>query len=438
MKIARLPQNDKTNGWSAMLPHRQPNDPVDKDINADWLVIGAGYAGLSAARRLAENRPDEKVVLVEAGMVGENASGRNSGFAIDLPHTVSSDLDQLEGAHRHLRLARGAIAELERLVEKYDIQCDWSIHGKYHAAVTAEGSRAMLDPFAEEMEKLGEPYEWVEADDLVTRLGTSHFHRAVYTPGCVLMNPAALTRGLAASLPDNVSLFENSPVEEIEYQNGVTVKTPNGIIRAPRVILATNGFTEQFGFLRNHFVHLEVHASISRPLTDEEQQTYGVAKPWGLTPANAFGGITMRYTNDHRLLIRQDIRVTSTQKVTANFQRRITQQHKELFDQRFPNLPDVSMENTWTGYLCVSRNSAPAFGQLASNVWVAACQNGIGVTKGTISGLLAADLACGRDNPLIADMQSLGNPEQLPPAPLAAIGSRMKMGWEKWKNRAEN
>ncbi|MGI9354707.1 MAG: NAD(P)/FAD-dependent oxidoreductase [Rhizobiaceae bacterium] len=438
MKIKRLPQNDETNGWSAILPQRKPAAALEHEITADWLVIGAGYAGLSAARRLAENRPDEKIVLVEAGMIGENASGRNSGFAIDLPHTVSSDLDQLEGAHRHLRLARGAITELKRLVDEHNIDCDWSVDGKYHAAVTPDGSKAMLDPFSAELEKLGEPYEWVEADALAKRLGTEHFHRAVYTPGCVLMNPAGLTRGLGDSLPDNVSLFENSPVQQIDYQNGVTVRTPGGIVRAPRVILATNGFTEQFGFMQNRFVHLEVHASLSRSLTENEQRIYGVQKPWGLTPANAFGGITMRYTNDKRLLIRQDITITSTQKVTTERQRRMAQQHKKLFDDRFPNLPDVTMESTWTGYLCLSRNSAPAFGQLSSNVWVAACQNGIGVTKGTISGLLAADLASGRDNPLIADMQSLGEPVKLPPAPLAALGARAKMGWEKWKNRAEN
>lgn len=101
-------------------------------------------------------------------------------------------------------------------------------------------------------------------------------------------------------------------------------------------------------------------------------------------------------------------------------------------------LPDVTMENTWTGYLCMSRNSAPAFGPVSSNVWITACQNGIGVTKGTVSGMLVADLACGIDNPLIEDMQLLGSPERLPPKPLAYFGARAKIGFEKWRNRREN
>ncbi|MEM6422064.1 MAG: FAD-dependent oxidoreductase, partial [Pseudomonadota bacterium] len=92
MKIQRLPKDDLSNGWSGMLPPRRPHAALTGERTADWVVLGAGYAGLAAARRLAENRPSETVAIVEAGAVGENASGRNSGFAIDLPHNVGSSL----------------------------------------------------------------------------------------------------------------------------------------------------------------------------------------------------------------------------------------------------------------------------------------------------------------------------------------------------------
>ena len=436
-RIDRLPDNDKTNAWSTILPARTPQAPLAGDVLADWLVIGAGFAGLAAARRLAQRRPDEKIAIVDAGECGENASGRNSGFAIDLPHTVSSNLDQLDGAHRYMRLARAAIAELEDAVTTHRIDCDWSRDGKYHAAVTQQGSQLMLDPFARELDKLGEPYEWVEADTLREKLGTAHFLRAIYTPGCVLMNPAALVRGLADSLPENVSLFENSPVTRIEYENGILASTPDGTIRAPKMILAANGFSDQFGFAKNKFVHLALAASLSRPLTEEEQRDYAVEKPWGLTPANGFGGITMRYTNDRRILIRQEIKVAMGQQFSPVRTARLGEQHKRLFDARFPMLPAVTMENSWVGFICMSRNAAPMFGKVASNVWMAACQNGIGITKGTIGGILAADMACGEDNPLIADMQSLGTPDTIPPRPLVEIGARARIKWEVWKNRKE-
>ena len=64
---------------------------MDENLNADYLVIGAGFAGLSAARRLNQLQPDAKIVVLEACEVGEGPAGRNSGFMIDLPHDLSSD-----------------------------------------------------------------------------------------------------------------------------------------------------------------------------------------------------------------------------------------------------------------------------------------------------------------------------------------------------------
>ena len=437
LNISRLPRNDQTNAWNTILPKRTPHAALAQDINADWLVVGAGYAGLAAARQLAHNRPNDSIALVEAGVCGENASGRNSGFVIDLPHTTSSNLDQLEGSHRYLRLARAATAALEKNVRDFDIQCDWSRDGKYHAAVTPAGSRAMLDPYAAELTALGEPFEWVEKDVLAAKLGTTHFHRALYTPGCVLVNPAALTRGLADTLPENVSIFENSPVTGMDYSNGARATTQGGSISAPRLIVAANGFSDQFGYGKNTFVHLALCASLTRPLTKEEQTSFGVDQPWGLTPANGFGGITMRYTNDRRILIRQDIKVAMGQDFSALKTQAIGRNHKALMDARFPALKGVTFENSWAGYICMSRNGAPMFGEVSPNIWMAACQNGIGVTKGTISGMLTADKACNIDHPLIDDMEALGKPLQLPPRPLVEIGARANIGWEVWKNRAE-
>lgn len=436
-KITRLPQNDKTNGWSAILPDCSPHAALNLDIKTDWLVVGGGYAGLAAARQLARNRPDDSIALLEAGVCGENASGRNSGFIIDLPHTVSSDLEQLEGSHRYLRLARAATAELQAIVTENRIQCDWSRNGKYHAAVTPEGAQAILEPYAAELTELGEPFEWVEKQALATKLGTGHFHRAIYTPGCVLVNPAALIRGLADTLPGNVTVYENSPVIELDYAAGARAVTAGGSISAPRMILAANGFSEQFGYGKNRFVHLALCASLTRPLTPQEQAAFGVEKPWGLTPANGFGGITMRYTNDRRILIRQDIRVSMQQNFPARSTARIARQHRKLFEDRFPVLQGVEFEDSWVGYICMSQNGAPMFGNVAPNVWMAVCQNGIGITKGTISGVLAADQACGCNNALIRDMESLGSPDPLPPRSLVEIGARAKIGWEIWKNRKE-
>ena len=436
-RIKILPHNDKTNGWNVILPDRTPNASLEGDIRTDWLVLGAGYAGLAAARRLGELHPSDKVAVIDAGVMGENASARNSGFGIDIPHVTGSHQAQLQGAHRHMRLSRAALDHLEGLVDKHKIACDWVRAGKYHAAVTARGKRDYLQATADTLEALGEPHTWLDAEETAAKLGTRHFHASIYTPGCVLMNPAALTRGLADSLPSNVTLYENSPVTDFSQDNGIKVTTPAGSLFAPKMILATNAFTEEFGFYEQKLIPFHAHASLTRQLTDEEHEALGSIEPWGLTPANAFVSITMRYTNDRRILIRQDINYRPSLRVSVEEQARVKAAHQRLFLERFPMLPEVTMEHTWTGFVCLSMNHAPGFGRVAPNVWAAVCQNAIGVTQGTISGLLAADMASEVDNPLLEDIEALGEPSLRPPRPFFDIGLRVRNGWDNWRNRHE-
>lgn len=435
--IRILPQDDSTNGWSRVLPPRTPTPPLEGEQRADWVVVGAGWAGVAAARRLAENRPNDRIVLLEAGSAGEGASGRNSGFAIDLPHNVGSSLDELAQSRRFMTLARTAIAHLQEQVDRHAIACDWSKRGKYHAAHSARGTEEVLQAFAKELEALGEPFRWLDAKELQGEIGTPYFHAAIHTPGGALMNPAALCRGLADSLPDNVALHEGTPVTRLEQSNGIRLTTPRGSVYAPQMILATNGFADQFGFYRRRLMTFAAHASLTRRLTPEERTALGGEDDWGLTPANAFAGVTMRFTRDHRILIRQKFRYSPELRSDQAERDDARSDHIDRFRRRFPMLPEVGMEHTWTGFICLSKNNAPGFGRVAPGVHAAVCQNAVGVTKGTIGGLLAADMACGIDNPLIADMQSLGEPAPLPPALLLRLGVPARMAWDIWRARHE-
>ena len=436
-QITHFPVNDDSNGWSRILPPRDPHPALAGAHRVDWVVVGAGYAGLAAARRLAENRPDDSILLLEAGEAGENASGRNSGFAIDLPHVISSNKDELDGAHRYMALARAAIEYHETQIERYGIDCDWSQPGKYQTASSEEGVGEFLEPFVRELEALNEPYTWIDRDELPKRLGTSHFKAAVYTPGCRLLNPAALVRGLADNLPENVTLCENTPVTSLDAGAEIRLTTPSGEVVANKLILGVNAFAEKFGYYQRRLLPFAANASLSRQLTEAEQAALGCEKNWGVTPANAFSAITMRYTNDHRILIRNNIYYNPDMRESESYQAKIARQHKRLFDERFPMLPEVEMEFTWTGFLCLSQNGAPGFGRIADNVYSSVCQNAIGVTKGTAGGMLAADMACGVDNELIGYMQSLGEPNRLPMQPFLDLGVRARLAWELWKGRKE-
>lgn len=436
-QVRILPREDATNGWSRILPPRTPAPSLKGDVRADWLVVGAGFAGLAAARRLAENRPDDHVVLLEAHEAGEGASGRNSGFAIDLPHNVGGEFDELSNAQGYIRLSRAAIDYLDDRVARHGIDCAYTHRGKYHAARTALGHGKILEPFARTLYALGEPYRWLDEAALKKETGTPYHSSALYTPGGRLFNPAGLTKGLAATMPGNVTLHEHTPVMEVEERNGIRAVTPSGTVDAQAMVLAVNGYAPQFKIFKGKLLTFAAHGSLTRPLTEAEHQALGGVEDWGLTPANSHVGVTLRYTAERRILVRQRFLYAPRLRRADAEMETIRRDHQRAFEARFPMLPEVGIEHTWRGYVCVSRNHAPGFGKVGPHTFAAVCQNAVGVTKGTISGVLAADLACGEDNPLIADMEDQGTPIPLPPQPFCDLGVRARLALDEIRWRRE-
>ena len=202
MKVGILPNDDDSCGWYHSLPPPPPATPLAGEHGFDHVVLGAGFAGLAAARQLAQHYPDREVALVDAQRVGYGASGRNSGFIIDLPHSFA-DADHGGAMARdraEMRLNSFAIDTLRGLVETHDIDCQWGARGKYHTAVEDKGRRD-LDGFRRSLDRLGAAYRNLDAAALSAEIGTGYYREAIHTPGCVLIQPAALARGLGASSP---------------------------------------------------------------------------------------------------------------------------------------------------------------------------------------------------------------------------------------------
>lgn len=433
-----LPADDKTNGWSAILPKRAPRATARESASFDWLVIGAGYAGLSAARRLAALNPLHSIALIEAQQVGEGAHGRNAGFAIDLPHNNDHDPGNTEKGHRHIRLSRYGIETLDDLVSHYGIDCQWSRSGRYDCAVSPELARRLLGATVAELDALGEPYEIVRGDALRERLGTGYYDSAIYTPGTRLMNPAALSRGLADSLPSNVHLFEGSPVLELASEPTVVATLPGGVrLSGRKAILTNNAFIGRFGCFKRQLLPFVLFASLSRPLTPDERKHLGGTGDWGITPAHGIAGATLRYTQDFRILFRYGFQFAPNLRCPDSLRERMKRSHEVLFRARFPMLEQVKLEHFWAGYLSLSQNGAPGWGQLSKNVYAAVNCNGVGIAKQTTAGALIAELACDTGHPLISDMAALGSPDLLPRRPILDVGVRTYLAAQKWSGRSE-
>ena len=76
-------RNDKNCAWISDLDKRNNVKSLKTNEEVDWLIIGAGYTGLSASRKLGQLYPNQKIILVDAQLAGEGSSSRNSGYLVD-------------------------------------------------------------------------------------------------------------------------------------------------------------------------------------------------------------------------------------------------------------------------------------------------------------------------------------------------------------------
>ncbi|UCJ16153.1 FAD-binding oxidoreductase [Pseudomonas sp. MM211] len=430
MKVHALPADDNSCGWFHLSPPRKPCASHHGHSEAPWVVIGAGFTGLSAARQLALNFPDDEVVLIEAQEVGLGPSGRNAGFAIDLPHDIGAEdyIGDLDIARTVLKLNLAGQRLLSQWVETFGIDCQMKACGKYQAAVERRGL-AVLDAYRRGLDKLGQPYEMLSEQELPHHIGTHFYRQALYTPGAVLIQPSALVKGLADNLPANVTLYERTPILEVEYgTNKTRLRHAAGSISASRLVLANNSFGQHFGFLHGRMLPIFTYGSITRQLTSDEQARLQGKPYWGVIPADPFG-TTVRRTPDNRLLIRNSFSFNPDGRSNPKYLQRFLQRHRASYAQRFPMLPNVDFEYTWGGALAMTRNHNGFFGQLAPNVYGALGCNGLGVTRGTITGKLLADWLAGERNDLIDFLLAAPGPNANPPQPFLSAGVNLNLLW---------
>ncbi|TPE49282.1 NAD(P)/FAD-dependent oxidoreductase [Amaricoccus solimangrovi] len=423
-------------GWVALLPPRAATQPLEGTATADVTVIGAGFAGLSAARRLRELEPALSIVVLEAGVVGEGPAGRNSGFIIDLPHEVSSEDyggDSLRKSRDHVTLQRRAVDFAKDLAAERGLGREvLDPRGRYNLALTAEGDRHLSD-YAAQLDRLGEAHAMLDAAQVAGVTGSTAFTSGIYMPGTVIVQPAAYVRALADSLAAPARLHENTPVTAIERAgSGWRVRAPKGSVESPRVVLANNGHAERFGLFRGRLLHVHTYASMTEPF---DPARLGGDRAWAATPASPMGTTLRRVTgpDGDRLLVRARYTRGPGLDVGEGTLRRAGALHDAKFAHRFPMLSGVGMQYRWGGAMALTRNAVPAFGEVEDGIFAACGCNGLGASNATASGLAAAEMLAGVETPLTRLYRGFAGPAAFPPRPLTLIGARATLAFRAWK-----
>ncbi len=427
----RLPKEIGENGWLKISDCQYSASSIDKNYVSEWLVIGSGFAGVSAAKRLTEIRNGDSVILIDALNIGEGASGQNSGFMIDVPHNINAKGDYLSSIEKDketISLNRMAIEFTSQIADEYELPNNvFNKIGKINGAATSKGI-SFNEDYKKQLDALGERYESLDTKQMSKIIGSEYYKQGIYTPGTILIQPAEYIKRIVEKLSKKIKVFQKSPIIKIEKnKNSWNAYTKFGKINAKKIIFAVNGHINSFGFFKNQLLHVFTYSSLTKKIKNEDLKGDLV---WGLTSSNPFGTTIRRIAinKDYsRILIRNSWKCRQNLESSMKDFNRSCKNHRFSFENRFSNLKNISFEYSWGGRVCLSMNGVPAFGEIDENLFVACCSNGLGTIKGTLGGKLIVDKACLSNTPQIDKFEKNEQPSKLPPSFITQIGANLKI-----------
>lgn len=426
--MASSPVYKSPSGWNALLPQRIARDTEPSNRRFRTIIVGAGYTGLAAARRLAELAPDDEVLLLESSTIGEGAAGRNSGYLLINPGEPSANAAGFaaDWATRQFALAKAGFDGLRALVESHSIACDWD-------EATPTVTAAATAPVEKSARQTRQTYlDWgVVAQeygpgDLLRMIGTDYYRYGLQSLTRALVQPAALHRGLADSLPEAVVLVENTEVVAVGEGAPFRVQTNRGEFVADRVFVTNNLHARSLGLVRDRMIGIYTYGAFTPELDDAELTRLGEAPRWGVLPAHRMG-TTMRKTG-RRLLIRSGD--SYEQELDPG---KVRVMLTALYRRRFPHMRLHDFEHVWGGLTAVTHNGGFYFGEARPGLYASVGCGGAGVVRGTIHGKLLAELASGSQSALLSDRLAQKGPNWLPPEPLRRLGATAQIAWEQWQ-----
>jgi glycine/D-amino acid oxidase-like deaminating enzyme len=408
--------------WTAECEAPRPSEPLAKTLTTDVAIVGGGFTGVSTALHLRRACPELGIVLLEAGVLGQGASGRNGGQVLHWINGVSpSTPEELRRNHA----ATGLGIEIAEALAAQHAPGAFRRGGALEVltdAHRAEQAHARV----ERWRAAGIPVEFVPS----AQLGIAGAHGAVRDPLAGRLNGFALLQALRpALLAEGVALYEHTRVLGVRGGREVALETPGGEVRARTLVLATNGYTPALGFFRSSVLPLHSHVLATAPLGDADWQRLRWGAWDGLSDDLDRIAYAMR-TPGGRLLLggggnpaytyHYGSRVVTTERAIARSQPFLL----SILRRYFPAVARVPIQHRWSGVLGITLDRQPSIGSglVAPNVMHALGYSGHGVALGLLAGRVLADLYVG-DRDAWRDL-AFTNKRLLPwpPEPLRWLG----------------
>ncbi len=392
------------NYWfkTANLADQKINDPLKGSHQADIVILGGGYTGLSAAYHLIKRFPKKHIVLLEGACCGYGASGRNGGF-------VDAGISGLDGYTEEAGPEKGrhafdltlyGIQVIKDLIKDYGVDCDFEETGHIHAAMTEEEAEG-LEHHLERYQAMGLEANLLHGREMESDIKSPRYVAALNLPYGGIVDPAKLACGMKKVVEGlGVEVREKTVVMKVTPGKNIRIETEMGEISAPNLVLGLNGYSHKLNFFRNRVIPLNSYVIATEPLSADQWQSIGWQNRQGIADSRVLFDY-MRPTADGRIVIGgSDYPYFANDKLSAgNYKPVIGKLTQSLFTT-FPQLTGLKIDHAWGGSMGFNIDFAPSVGRMGDygNIYYGVAYCGEGVAFAQTAGRIIADLMVGESN----------------------------------------
>ncbi len=418
---------------------------LDADIQTDVCIVGGGYTGLWTAILLKQQQPNLDVVVIDKGLCGSGASGRNGG-CLTTWSTKYNSLKKFYGEQEAIRLVKAseqAVYAIDRFCKEHDIDAQLRLDGNLYTATNSAQKGAMDSVLAQlDKEQINSWQQW-QKTRVQHEAGSALHQEGFYSPVAASVQPAMLARGLKQVAEKmGVKIYEDTPMENLHTETPLTITTPNATIHPSKVVLALNAWMlEKFPQFKRNVVLVSSDMAITQPIP-EKLTAMGLSDGKNVVDLRTFVHY-YRSTPDGRLMLGKGGNYFPfANKISKVFDRpsRYTRILRRSFNRLFPSLRDETFAATWTGASDRSTTGLPFFGKLNDHddMVYGLGYSGSGVAQSWIGGQILASMTLNQNNQWTECGLVSGPRGQFPPEPVRWLGAMMVRNAIRRKEHAED
>lgn len=380
--------------WELSAPPAPVTTALAGNVDAEVVIVGAGYTGLSAALHLAA--AGVSVVVLEAVEIGFGGSGRNVGLVNAglwvMPKNVIDGLGPVHGP-RILRLLGDAPSVVFDLVGRHGMACEAEPTGTLHCGVGKAGL-ASLRERERQWGRLGAPVRLLDRRETREKVGSAVYEGALLDGRAGTIQPLAYARGLAtAALAAGAQIHTASPVASARREGERwLLRTDAGSVRAAKVIVATNAYTAigdggLWPEIRAELIHLPYFNIATVPLT--------AAQLGSVLPGKQGAWDTKEVLTSFRLDRAGRLVIGSVGALRGTGLTVHRQWAARALARIYPQLAGIGFESEWFGSIGMTVDDLPRLHRPAPDVVSISGYNGRGIAPGTVFGRVLADFVRG-------------------------------------------